>query len=623
MVRWKIGKSALTAGTFSIIFAGFAMRCPLAMTGSILESYCDGTSADPASEFQLDEAVHFDRVLDRDALRHHLGGPQDDHPEGLVLRHPAGRQVEEHLVAHLADGSLLDDLRVRLLEFDRGGRLGAGLRIEHQRGPLDARFDAGGSGSHPHRRMQGPPSPALDDAAIDDLRSGPRGEVDHLRADVFVLTCSRECDPDEFRRGARTEEIRPRNLPGPAGAQVRVDPLDARTFVDERAFRDEIVHRSGEVLEGDVPHVGSGHGDDLDGGYVQLVRRVHGRGASLDVRHVGAAVGNNQVPLERLDLRVVLADLRLQGNLDANAGGHIEERAAGPYGRVERRDRMGIGRDRGRVIGLHEVWVMRDGGGQSAEHYAARLEIGPDRPVRGFGFLERPEPGKEARFTPVGDGCARDPFCLDHPIEIDVPQERGPRRHAVGMQSIQGPKTKAQHPLRLAARFRELTDEVGARSRTDRYGVALRRLSGGPGSVRRHDPHSSETVSCFLSRAASRVCQARLAHFTRTGNSQTPERTASLPREVSTGSPGRAVTILWNRSKSRWASAFDLPFTASVISDADAFEIAHPWPTKEMSSIVPSSRRRYTVTRSPHSGLWPTAVALASAISRKLRGLLL
>src|SRR5213594_5229933 len=86
MVRWKIGKSALTAGTFSIIFAGFAMRCPLAMTGSILESSCDGTSADPASEFQLDEAVHFDRVLDRDALRHHLGGPQDDHPEGLVLR---------------------------------------------------------------------------------------------------------------------------------------------------------------------------------------------------------------------------------------------------------------------------------------------------------------------------------------------------------------------------------------------------------------------------------------------------------------------------------------------------------------------------------------------------------
>src|SRR3989442_7730778 len=147
MVRWRIGKSALMAGTFSITFAGFAMRCPLAMTGSILESSCDGTSADPASEFQLDEAVHFDRVLDGDPLRHHPGGPQDDHPEGLVLRHPAGRHVEEHFVAHPADGSFLDDLRVRLVKFDRGGGLGARLRIEHQRGPFDPRFDPGGSGS--------------------------------------------------------------------------------------------------------------------------------------------------------------------------------------------------------------------------------------------------------------------------------------------------------------------------------------------------------------------------------------------------------------------------------------------------------------------------------------------
>src|SRR2546428_2437874 len=191
------------------------------------------------------------------------------------------------------------------------------------------------------------------------------------------------------------------------------------------------------------------------------------------------------------------------------------------------------------------------------------------------------------------------------------------------MQPLQGSKSQAQHPLGLAARFRERTDATGARSRTDGYRTARLWFGGRSGSVRRHDPHSSETVSCFLSRAASRVCQARLAHFTRTGNSQTPERTASLPREVSTGSPGRAVTILWNRSKSRWASAFDLPFTASVMSDADALEIAHPWPTNEMSSIVPSSRRTYTVTRSPHSGLCPTAFALASAISRKLRGFLL
>src|SRR5713226_8914748 len=220
-VRCRMGKSAWMAGTFNRTFAGFAMRCPLAMTGSILESSCDGPSPDPTSEFQLDEAVHFDRILDGDSFRDHLGRPEDDHPESLLFRHPTGRHVEEHLVAHLADAPLLDDLRVRLVEFDRGGGLGARLGIEHQRGPFDARCDACGSRCHPHRRTQRGPTPTLDDAAVDDLRSRPRGDVNHLGADVFVLTLARKRNPDEFRRGSGTEEIRPRNLPGPAGTQVR------------------------------------------------------------------------------------------------------------------------------------------------------------------------------------------------------------------------------------------------------------------------------------------------------------------------------------------------------------------------------------------------------------------
>src|SRR5438093_13288186 len=104
MVRWRIGKSALMAGTFSITFAGFAMRCPLAMPGSILEPSCDGTSADAAPQFQFDQAVHVDRVLAGNPRRHHSSGPQADHPSGFVLRHPARRTVQEHLVAHAPVG---------------------------------------------------------------------------------------------------------------------------------------------------------------------------------------------------------------------------------------------------------------------------------------------------------------------------------------------------------------------------------------------------------------------------------------------------------------------------------------------------------------------------------------
>src|SRR5437870_12784870 len=96
------------AGTFNRTFAGFAMTCLLAMTGSILESSCERASPETATQFQFDQTVDFDRVLDGDPPRHDLGRPEDNHPKGLLLRHPARRHVEEHLVAHLADAPVLN-----------------------------------------------------------------------------------------------------------------------------------------------------------------------------------------------------------------------------------------------------------------------------------------------------------------------------------------------------------------------------------------------------------------------------------------------------------------------------------------------------------------------------------
>src|SRR5256712_2547167 len=253
------------AGTFNRTFAGFAMRYPIARTDSILESSCAGASPDPATQFQFDQAVDFDRVLDGDPPRHDLGRPEDDHPEGLVLRHPARRHVEEHLVAHLADAPVLDDLRIRLVEFNRGDGLGPRLRIEHQRGPFDARFDTRGPRRHPHRGTQRSPTAAADDAAVHDPRSGPRGHVDHLRAYILVLTFPREGNPDEFRGGPGPEEIRPGNLPSAAGAPGPADPFYRGGPVDERALRHHVVHLAREVLQGDVPHLGSRHRDDLAG----------------------------------------------------------------------------------------------------------------------------------------------------------------------------------------------------------------------------------------------------------------------------------------------------------------------------------------------------------------------
>src|SRR5206468_3945798 len=143
----------------------------------------------------------------------------------------------------------------------------------------------------------------------------------------------------------------------------------------------------------------------------------------------------------------------------------------------------------------------------------------------------------------------------------------------------------AQHPIGFASSRRELANQVlgGTEVHRDRASRLLPCVGRGDGRGRH--AHSSDTISFFAWIAASSVCHARLAHFTRTGNSHTPERTASLPRDpVSMGSPGRPVTILRNFSNNSCACALDFPFTASVIREAEAFEIAHPWPTKPTSA---------------------------------------
>jgi len=65
------------------------------------------------------------------------------------------------------------------------------------------------------------------------------------------------------------------------------------------------------------------------------------------------------------------------------------------------------------------------------------------------------------------------------------------------------------------------------------------------------------------------------------GNSRTPAKTASLPAvSRSTGVSVSDVTISWKLSNWERASSAVRPFTSCVISDAEAFEMAHPEPSK-------------------------------------------
>jgi len=86
---------------------------------------------------------------------------------------------------------------------------------------------------------------------------------------------------------------------------------------------------------------------------------------------------------------------------------------------------------------------------------------------------------------------------------------------------------------------------------------------------------------------------------------------------------GSEVTSSWNARNSASVSATGRPFTASVIRDADAFEIAQPCPSKPTSRTTPSASVTCTERRSPHSGLLPSAWRFASGGEPWFRGRLL
>jgi HEAT repeat protein len=105
--------------------------------------------------------------------------------------------------------------------------------------------------------------------------------------------------------------------------------------------------------------------------------------------------------------------------------------------------------------------------------------------------------------------------------------------------------------------------------------------------------YSVVTGSCLFSIAAFSVCQQSVAHFTRIGYSLTPWKAMSLPMSgPSSVASALPKTSSWNTSNSSATSPRGFPLSASVISDADAVEMAQPTPSKCTSSIRSSSTVR-------------------------------
>ena len=119
-------------------------------------------------------------------------------------------------------------------------------------------------------------------------------------------------------------------------------------------------------------------------------------------------------------------------------------------------------------------------------------------------------------------------------------------------------------------------------------------------------------MSCFRAtrstrsargRAPPSSCATRGSRTSRAWETRARRRAPTACRDPRPAGPGGDVTMRVKPLEQPRASATVLPLSASVISDADAFEIAQPDPWNATSVIASPSSCTYRVSRSPQSGL--------------------
>ena len=135
--------------------------------------------------------------------------------------------------------------------------------------------------------------------------------MNHLRAGVLILALAGEAEGHGLGLGVRLGENARRVLHRGLGADVAVNPFHRAALAHVGALGDEVVDVVRPVLHGGVAHARMLLDDDLDDGGVQRVLGPDRGGASLDVVHVGAFVGDDQRTLELAHGRRVYAEVGL------------------------------------------------------------------------------------------------------------------------------------------------------------------------------------------------------------------------------------------------------------------------------------------------------------------------
>ncbi len=280
--------------------------------------------------------------------------------------------------------------------------------------------------------------------------------VHHLGSGVLVLARTGERDGQGLALGVLAHQVDRRVFHRHLGADVAVHPLHGRAGVRDGALGDQVVDVVRPVLDRRVPAPRALLHDDLDHRGVQRVRGVDRRGAALDIVHVGVLVDDDQGPLELAHVLGVDPEVSLQRDLHPHALRHVDERPAGPDGRVQRGELVVPDRDHRREILPEHLRVLpqRRVGVQEKTPFSSRssrilwyttsdsycaatprdqallLRLGDAEPVVGVLDVRR-------QVIPAGRlllGRAHEVLDV---VEVDPRQVRAPRRHRLAVEQLQ------------------------------------------------------------------------------------------------------------------------------------------------------------------------------------------
>ena len=218
--------------------------------------------------------------------------------------------------------------------------------------------------------------------------------MDDLAARVLVLALAGERDREDLAARALAEQLDRRVLHRQLRAEVAVDPLHHGVLVGDRTLGHEVVDVVGPVLDRRVAAAAALLDDDLDDRRVQRVARVDRRRAALDVVDLGALLDDDQRPLELAHVLRVDAEVGLERDVDLDARRHVDERAARPDRRVQRRELVVVGRDDRPEVLLDEVRMLAERRVHVEEDDALLLEVLAEAVVDDLRLVLAPTPAR-------------------------------------------------------------------------------------------------------------------------------------------------------------------------------------------------------------------------------------